>query len=93
MKNTILTLLLFVSTISLAQQLERKSWFGTRLDPITKENSEKLKLKTLEGLKIMQVVDKGTCKLLNLKEDDVILSINNQRFGNLYYFYHRKFAY
>jgi uncharacterized protein len=82
MKNTILTLLLFVSTISFAQQLERKSWFGARLDPVTKENSETLKLKTLEGLKIIQVVDKGTCKLLNLQVDDVILTINNQKYAS-----------
>jgi uncharacterized protein len=82
MKNTILTLITLISTFSFSQQLERKSWFGARLDVVTKENSEKLNLKTLEGLKIIQVVDKGTCKLLNLQVDDVILTINNQKYAS-----------
>jgi uncharacterized protein len=81
MKNTIIALLL-VSTISFAQQLDRKSWFGARMEPITKENSEKLKLKILEGLKITQVVDKGTCQLLKLQVDDVVLTINNQKYAS-----------
>ncbi len=82
MKNSIIILFVIISTITFAQQLERKSWFGARLEPITKEDSEKLKLKTLEGLKIIQVVDKGTCKLLNLQVDDVILKINNQKYAS-----------
>lgn len=80
MKNTILSLLLLISSLSFSQQLERKAWFGARLQPITKENSEKLQLKTLEGLKVTEVAG-GTSKLLGLKVDDVILSINNQKYS------------
>lgn len=52
------------------------------MDVVTKENSENLKLKTLEGLKIIKVIYKGTCKLLNLQVDDVILTINKQKYAS-----------
>jgi uncharacterized protein len=81
MKNTILTLLLFVTAISFSQQLERKAWFGARLDAVTKENSEKLQLKTLEGLKVIQIAG-GTSKGLNLQVDDVVLTINKKKYAS-----------
>ena len=82
MKKAILIIVSFFTALTFAQQLERKSWFGAQMDAVTKENSEKLKLKILEGLKIIKVVDKGTCQLLNLQVDDVVLTINNQKYAS-----------
>jgi uncharacterized protein len=83
MKNLhlILGFLLYASTLSFSQQLDRKGWFAARLNPVTQAETEALKLKTTEGLKIVQIAG-GTSKALNLQVDDVVLTINNQKFAS-----------
>jgi uncharacterized protein len=81
MKNTILALLLFISTLSFAQKLERKGWFGARLDHVNQGDAQKLNLKFNEGLKIVQIVG-GTSKSLNLLVDDVVMTINNNKYDS-----------
>jgi uncharacterized protein len=80
MRSILFIILLLIPTILFSQQLVRKGWFGARLDPISADDVKTLQLKNSDGLKIVQIVG-GTAKALDLQVNDVLLSLNSQKFA------------
>lgn len=73
---------LFSATICNAQELPRKGWFGAQMETVNEQNFKTLKLKEAQGVRVIQSVG-GTSKLLELKPDDAVLSINNQTISDV----------
>jgi uncharacterized protein len=79
---TLLYCVCFLKNSLFSQELPRKGWFGAKLEVITSKNYQSLFSKGVKGIKVLQVIG-GTSKKLNLLQDDVILSVDEQIFSDI----------
>jgi pimeloyl-ACP methyl ester carboxylesterase len=78
---SIFLVLTSIGTIT-AQQLPRIGWFGAKTELITNENYQQYALQEVSGIAIKQVVG-GTAASMKLLAEDVILSIDRQKFTEI----------
>jgi pimeloyl-ACP methyl ester carboxylesterase len=81
-KFTIVILILFSIHIEYtdiqAQVIKRKGWFGTIVTQMNDSIARALRLRNNTGVLVLSVMPKFTGDKLKLKENDVIVKINNQ---------------
>ncbi|MDX5443612.1 MAG: PDZ domain-containing protein [Hymenobacteraceae bacterium] len=81
-KHLLLACSLLLTAAAWAQELPRRAFFGTQLEPVTEEVQRVMKLPEAKGALVQRVVPRSTAEAAGIQKGDVLLEFNKKPVNN-----------